>query len=135
MRRYRDGRCESGLGLFRDRYAGSLFGDSLALSAFYSAFQLPNLARNLFGEGALSLAFVPAMLLAGAIAGAGRGIFASRVLSRLAVLLLLVVLSYGAAVRSALFCRRTLANGCGFGAADVAVPVVRVCQRATRRVY
>jgi putative peptidoglycan lipid II flippase len=47
------------LGLVRDRMLGAAFGASLGLSAFMAAFQLSNLLRNLFGEGALSAAFVP----------------------------------------------------------------------------
>lgn len=37
----------------------SLFGTSLAMSGFVVAFTIPNLFRRLFGEGALSAAFVP----------------------------------------------------------------------------
>jgi putative peptidoglycan lipid II flippase len=47
------------LGLIRDRLFAGLFGASLVLDAFLMAFQLPNLLRNLFGEGALSAAFIP----------------------------------------------------------------------------
>lgn len=46
-------------GLFRDQLMAHHFGASLAVSAFYIAFRIPNLARRLFGEGALSSAFVP----------------------------------------------------------------------------
>lgn len=47
------------LGLVRDRLLAGAFGGSLLLSAFLVAFQLPNLLRNLFGEGALAAAFIP----------------------------------------------------------------------------
>ncbi len=47
------------LGLIRDRLLGAFFGASLILDAFFVAFALPNMVRNLFGEGALSSAFIP----------------------------------------------------------------------------
>ncbi len=46
-------------GLVRDIAMASLFGSSLAMDAFVVAFTIPNLFRGLFGEGALSAAFVP----------------------------------------------------------------------------
>ncbi len=47
------------LGLFREILMAQVFGTSLAKSAFDIAFKFPNLFRRLFGEGALSAAFVP----------------------------------------------------------------------------
>ena len=47
------------LGFVREVLMGWYFGTSLAKSAFDIAFQIPNLFRRLFGEGALSAAFVP----------------------------------------------------------------------------
>jgi len=47
------------LGLAREIGMAFLFGTSLAKSAFDVAFVVPNLFRRLFGEGALSAAFVP----------------------------------------------------------------------------
>ncbi len=47
------------LGLARLMLMAAFFGTSLALSAFVVAFRIPNLFRRLFGEGALSAAFVP----------------------------------------------------------------------------
>lgn len=47
------------LGLVREVMFGALFGTSSLLSAFSIAWMLPNLARRLFGEGALSAATVP----------------------------------------------------------------------------
>lgn len=47
-------------GLIRDVMVGRIFGDNPALnSAFQAAFSIPNLFRRLFGEGALSAAFLP----------------------------------------------------------------------------
>lgn len=47
------------LGFAREILMAALFGTSLAQSAFVVAFKIPNLFRRLFGEGALSSAFVP----------------------------------------------------------------------------
>ncbi|MBA2479441.1 MAG: murein biosynthesis integral membrane protein MurJ [Planctomycetes bacterium] len=47
------------LGLVRDRLWAGALGGSLMLDAFLVAFAVPNLLRNLFGEGALSAAFIP----------------------------------------------------------------------------
>ncbi|MBU0677309.1 MAG: murein biosynthesis integral membrane protein MurJ [Verrucomicrobia bacterium] len=47
------------LGMVRDILMAGFFGTSLVSSAFYVAFTIPNLFRRLFGEGALSAAFVP----------------------------------------------------------------------------
>lgn len=47
------------LGFLREILMANFFGTSLAKSAFDLAFKIPNLFRRLFGEGALSAAFVP----------------------------------------------------------------------------
>ncbi len=47
------------LGLVRDLIFAGFFGTSYVADAFNLAFILPNLLRRLFGEGALSAAFVP----------------------------------------------------------------------------
>lgn len=47
------------LGLARLMLMASFFGTSLVQSAFVVAWRIPNLFRRLFGEGALSAAFVP----------------------------------------------------------------------------
>lgn len=47
------------LGLVRDMAMAAFFGSSKAMDAFVVAFTVPNLFRSLFGEGALSAAFVP----------------------------------------------------------------------------
>lgn len=47
------------LGLIRDAGMASVFGAGSTLDAFVLAFRIPNLARQLFGEGALSTAFLP----------------------------------------------------------------------------
>src|SRR5579863_4236669 len=47
------------LGMFREIASARLFGLSPIWDAFSFAFMIPNLARRLFGEGALSAAFLP----------------------------------------------------------------------------
>lgn len=48
------------LGLVRDVATAGLFGLGPVMDAFAFAFRIPNLTRRLFGEGALSAAFLPA---------------------------------------------------------------------------
>jgi putative peptidoglycan lipid II flippase len=47
------------LGYVRDMVMASIFGAGLASDAFIAAFRIPNMLRRLFGEGSLSIAFVP----------------------------------------------------------------------------
>lgn len=49
------------LGVFREALLAYYFGTAELLSAYRIAFQVPNLARRLFGEGALSSAVVPVL--------------------------------------------------------------------------
>lgn len=49
------------LGLTRDLLSAGVFGASVAMDAFVTAFSLPNLFRRLLGEGALTAAFVPTL--------------------------------------------------------------------------
>ncbi len=78
------------LGLLRDRLLGGTFGAGAGLSAFMMAFALPNLMRNLFGEGALAAAFVPRYVRLRGIDGPRAERFAGGVLTRLAGLLSLL---------------------------------------------
>ncbi|MBW2521988.1 MAG: murein biosynthesis integral membrane protein MurJ, partial [Deltaproteobacteria bacterium] len=50
--------CSRVLGLVREQTFAVLFGAGFAFDAFVVAFRIPNLLRDLFGEGALSAAFV-----------------------------------------------------------------------------
>ena len=50
------------LGMLRDIIIAFFFGTSLQASAFFVAFTIPNLFRRLFGEGALSAAFIPVFM-------------------------------------------------------------------------
>ena len=82
------------LGLIRDQLAAAIFGASLLMSAFYTAFRLPNLFRRLLGEGSLTAAFLPT--LQGELHESGRpGAFAllNQVTSWLAVVTGSVVLA------------------------------------------
>ena len=47
------------LGYVRDMVIASFFGAGLASDAFIAAFRIPNFLRRLFGEGSLSIAFIP----------------------------------------------------------------------------
>lgn len=47
------------LGLLREHLFAKLFGAAAIADAFVIAFRIPNLLRELFAEGALSMAFVP----------------------------------------------------------------------------
>ena len=47
------------LGLVREMLQSRLIGAGWEQSAFALAFAIPNMARKLFGEGALTAAFVP----------------------------------------------------------------------------
>lgn len=50
--------CSRILGLIREQIFAGMFGAGYAYDAFVVAFRIPNLLRDLFGEGALSAAFV-----------------------------------------------------------------------------
>ncbi len=47
------------LGLVREQVFAILFGAGVYTDAFFAAFRIPNLLRDLFAEGALSAAFIP----------------------------------------------------------------------------
>jgi putative peptidoglycan lipid II flippase len=50
------------LGMARDVLASHFFGAGMVWDAFTIAYRVPNLFRRLFGEGALTAAFVPAFV-------------------------------------------------------------------------
>ncbi|NOX25728.1 MAG: murein biosynthesis integral membrane protein MurJ [Deltaproteobacteria bacterium] len=50
--------CSRLLGLVREQVMAAFFGAGTAYDSFVVAFRIPNLLRDLFGEGALSAAFV-----------------------------------------------------------------------------
>src|SRR5215467_10434035 len=47
------------LGFIRDMVLARLFGATSAADAFYVAFRIPSLLRELFAEGSMSAAFIP----------------------------------------------------------------------------
>jgi putative peptidoglycan lipid II flippase len=85
------------LGMFREIASAELFGLGPIWDAFSFAFLIPNLARRLFGEGALSAAFLPvfARQLQADAAGDARSAWqlASAVFALLAALLTGLVLT------------------------------------------
>lgn len=92
------------LGLFREMMMAMIFGTELAGSAFFVAFTIPNLFRRLFGEGALSAAFIPAYVQTRDRAGpqAGWTLFrntASLLTLFLGAVTLLIMLGAGFALR------------------------------------
>ncbi len=98
------------LGLVREMLQSRLIGAGVEQSAFTLAFALPNMARKLFGEGALTAAFVP--VFKGEVA-AGE-VESARRLAR--AVLTLVFLILGAVVALALV---GLTVALGLSAADV----------------
>ena len=76
------------LGLVREMMQSRLIGAGVEQSAFTLAFALPNMARKLFGEGALTAAFVP--VFKGLVAGGEME--AARRLARAVLAMLLLVL-------------------------------------------
>ncbi|KAB2891505.1 MAG: murein biosynthesis integral membrane protein MurJ [Desulfobulbaceae bacterium] len=85
--------CSRILGLVREQIFAGMFGAGLAYDSFVVAFRIPNLLRDLFGEGALSAAFVTVF----ADYGANRGRqdtwrLASNVLTFFAIALSLISL-------------------------------------------
>ncbi|OQX72017.1 MAG: murein biosynthesis integral membrane protein MurJ [Candidatus Cloacimonas sp. 4484_275] len=80
-------------GLVRDIFMTGFFGTSYVADAFQVSFQIPNLLRKLFGEGALSAAFVPIYNEVGLQKGRKAQIkFALNMLSILSLLLMLLSL-------------------------------------------
>ncbi len=47
------------MGMLRDMAVSRFFGAGMATDAFFAAFQIPNMLRRFFAEGALTSAFVP----------------------------------------------------------------------------
>jgi putative peptidoglycan lipid II flippase len=47
------------LGYVRDAVIAAYFGAGIYSDAFFAAFRIPNLLRRLFGEGALTISFIP----------------------------------------------------------------------------
>lgn len=80
------------LGMVRDILCSHFFGAGLLWDAFAIAYRVPNLFRRLFGEGALTAAFIPAFVSRwdSGRAEEARGLF-NRLVTLLGVLLLALV--------------------------------------------
>jgi putative peptidoglycan lipid II flippase len=76
------------LGLIREMMMAAVFGTGGVGSAFVVAFAIPNLFRRLFGEGALSAAFIPSYIRVKKEGGAAAGWQLTRNVSSLLVLIL-----------------------------------------------
>ncbi len=80
------------LGLVRDGVTASLLGGSAVADALNYAWTLPNVFRRLFGEGAVSAAFIPEFTRVHEHEGRERArVVANNVISSLGALLLLIV--------------------------------------------
>ncbi|MCF7911682.1 MAG: murein biosynthesis integral membrane protein MurJ [Candidatus Cloacimonetes bacterium] len=78
-------------GLLRDIIMSAIFGTSWVADAFQVGYQIPNLLRKLFGEGALSAAFVPVYNDIGVKEGRESQIaFATNIISLMSLFLLLL---------------------------------------------
>jgi putative peptidoglycan lipid II flippase len=97
------------LGYFRDMTIAGVFGAGPLTDVFIAAFRIPNLMRRLFGEGTLSIAFVPVFTEVHALQGRQTALrFAGSAVRFLAVALALVVL---AGIFGAPWIARSLAYG------------------------
>jgi putative peptidoglycan lipid II flippase len=89
------------LGLVREMILARFFGAGLHTDAFYVAYRIPNLLRDLFAEGALSSAFIPTFIRCMTRNGKDQAwLLANRVISALLVILgmLTLVIFFGAKV-------------------------------------
>ncbi|MDO8598765.1 MAG: murein biosynthesis integral membrane protein MurJ [bacterium] len=75
------------LGLLRDRALASTYGAGPVLDAYQAAFRIPDFAYNLLGLAALSAAFLPTFVRLRAGDQARAMVFASRILSMVALAL------------------------------------------------
>jgi len=97
------------LGFIRDVIIAGTFGAGGATDAFFAAFRLPNMLRELLGEGALSAAFVP--IFTESLAKRGRETAWKLVWTALAFLGLVLVLVSAAGVLAAPLLIRMIAPG------------------------
>jgi putative peptidoglycan lipid II flippase len=76
------------LGVIREMVMARYFGAGFFTDAFYTAYRVPNLLRDLFAEGALSSAFVPTFIKSMRQGGKEKAfVLANMVINALAVLL------------------------------------------------
>lgn len=99
------------LGLLRDTLTAGAFGTSVAMSDFVVAFRLPNLFRALFGEGALSSAFVPVFMATRRNEGeAAAWVLARKTITAVAAFLLALVVALVLALTAVQHLRPDLAE-------------------------
>lgn len=113
-------------GFVRDLMIARFFGTTLAADAYAAALKIPNVIRNLLGEGALSAAFVPvySSLLAGESARTTvPSLLARRVLGRL-ILLAGILSALGVAL--APWLTRIVAPGFDADASALTAQLVRI---------
>ncbi|MBN1344313.1 MAG: murein biosynthesis integral membrane protein MurJ [Phycisphaerae bacterium] len=118
------------LGLVRDAVFAAAFGAGWAASAFTLAFMIPNLFRRLFGEGALSSAFIPVFTEVHRQGDARRASrLAGTVLVATALLLaILVVLGEGIVAGMGLFVDETPRNEAALQLTHIMLPyAVLIC--------
>jgi putative peptidoglycan lipid II flippase len=87
------------LGLVREIVLARFFGAGLYTDAFYVAYRIPNLLRDLFAEGALSSAFIPTFIRCMTHDGKDQAwLLANRVISALLVIVgtLTLIIFFGA---------------------------------------
>ncbi len=97
------------LGFVRDMIIAGTFGAGSATDAFFAAFRLPNMLRELLGEGALSAAFIP--IFAESLAKRGREAAWKLVWTALTILGVLLVLVSVAGIMGAPILIRLIAPG------------------------
>ncbi|HET7619477.1 MAG TPA: murein biosynthesis integral membrane protein MurJ [Vicinamibacterales bacterium] len=90
------------LGVVRETVFAALFGAGNAMDAFNVAFRIPNLLRDLLGEGAMSAAFVPAFTRRLLRAGRGEAWRLGNVVINAVAMLTIVVVVVGWLIAPAL---------------------------------
>jgi putative peptidoglycan lipid II flippase len=83
------------LGLIREQVFAYLFGAGLYTDAFVAAFRIPNLLRDLFAEGALSAAFIPAFTKKLSLDGRERAFHLFNVVGNALLVVLALVVAAG----------------------------------------
>jgi putative peptidoglycan lipid II flippase len=114
------------LGFVRDMALAWLFGAGMVADCFFVAFRIPSTLRELFGEGALSAAFIPAFTKTAEREGREAAWRLANAV--LGTLLLLLVLVAGAGVLFAPEIVRVLAPGFGLvpGKSALTVTLLRI---------
>jgi putative peptidoglycan lipid II flippase len=112
------------LGFVRERLFAHYFGNSVTAGAFRAALRIPNVIRNLLGEGTLSASFIPTysgLLARGDVAGARA--LAGAILG---LLVTLTALAAGVGVAAAPLITDIVAPGLRGDGRDLTVTLVRI---------